>query len=80
IKITAYAEELLEDLDKLPEWPKQVKTMQQNWIGKSEGYNICFNIEDDNNSLQVYTTRIDTIFGVNCLFLSIHHIISRSIA
>ncbi len=80
IKITAYAEELLTGLDTLDEWPKQVKTMQKNWIGKSEGFNVCFKLEEEGKSLQIYTTRIDTIFGVNCLFLSPQHQLSETIS
>lgn len=57
IKITAYADELLNDLDKLDHWPDTVKTMQRNWIGRSEGVEITFNVNDYDNTLTVYTTR-----------------------
>ncbi len=63
IKITAYADELLNDLDKLDHWPDTVKTMQRNWIGRSEGVEITFNVNDYDNTLTVYTTRPDTFMG-----------------
>ncbi|MBP2857569.1 leucine--tRNA ligase [Dickeya oryzae] len=64
IKITAYADELLNDLDTLESWPEQVKTMQRNWIGRSEGVEITFRIADADDTLTVYTTRPDTFMGV----------------
>jgi len=67
LKITDYAEELLSDLDKLDKWPEQVKTMQKNWIGKSTGAEIDFKLENSEQKITVYTTRIDTIFGVSYL-------------
>lgn len=77
IKITAYADELLNDLDKLEDWPEQVKTMQKNWIGRSEGLNITFdvaNITDENiNKLTVYTTRPDTFMGVTYVAVAAGH-------
>lgn len=63
IKITAYADELLNDLDKLDHWLNTVKTMQRNWIGRSEGVEITFNVNDYDNTLTVYTTRPDTFMG-----------------
>ncbi|RKY86384.1 leucine--tRNA ligase, partial [candidate division KSB1 bacterium] len=63
-KITAYAERLLNDLDKLSEWPKNVKIKPRNWIGKSQGAEFDFLIEDSNKKFTVFTTRPDTIFGV----------------
>ncbi|MFN2882264.1 hypothetical protein, partial [Escherichia coli] len=66
-KITAYAEELLESLDNLPGWPEQVKTMQRNWIGRSEGVEITFNVENHDQTLTVYTTRPDTFMGASYL-------------
>ena len=65
-KITAYAERLLKDLEKL-DWPENIKTMQKNWIGKSEGAEVDFEILNQNLKIKVFTTRIDTIFG--CTFL-----------
>ncbi len=71
IKITAYAEELLADLDSLDEWPELVKTMQRNWIGKSTGVEIVFDLPP--SSLTVYTTRPDTIDGVSFIAVSPEH-------
>ncbi len=73
LKITDYAEELLNDLDKLEHWPEQVKTMQRNWIGKSEGSEIDFQLIDSQHKITVYTTRIDTIFGVSYIVLAPEH-------
>ncbi|NQZ11602.1 MAG: class I tRNA ligase family protein, partial [Algicola sp.] len=64
LKITDYAEELLADLDQLDEWPEQVKTMQRNWIGRSEGVEMRFEIQDSDESFDIYTTRPDTLMGV----------------
>ncbi|MEN2985261.1 MAG: leucine--tRNA ligase [Thermodesulfovibrionaceae bacterium] len=72
-KITAYAEELLKDCDKLTGWPEKVVTMQRNWIGKSEGVEVDFPIEGMNTSLKIFTTRPDTIFGVTFMCLSAEH-------
>ncbi|KYO64749.1 leucine--tRNA ligase [Thermovenabulum gondwanense] len=72
-KITEYAEELLEDLKKLPGWPEKVKIMQQNWIGKSEGVEVYFTAEKTNDKIAVFTTRPDTIFGVTYLVLAPEH-------
>jgi leucyl-tRNA synthetase len=74
LKITAYAEELLNDLDKLKAWPESVVLMQRNWIGRSEGAQIYFALSDDNASaIEVYTTRPDTLMGVTYLALSPQH-------
>lgn len=73
IKITDYAEELLNDLDQLDEWPEQVKTMQRNWIGRSEGLEFSFKIKDSDESLSVYTTRPDTIMGVTYVAVAAQH-------
>ena len=64
IRITAYAEELLNELDKLPGWPESVKTMQRNWIGRSEGVNFNLEVEGEHPPLRVYTTRPDTVMGI----------------
>lgn len=69
LKITDYAQQLLDDLDELEHWPEQVKTMQRNWIGRSEGIDINFAINGITESLSVYTTRPDTLMG--CTFVSI---------
>ncbi len=63
-KITEYADQLLDDLDKLPHWPDSVKTMQRDWIGRSHGTEVDFIIEDSGEKLPVFTTRPDTIYGV----------------
>ncbi|HPR96069.1 MAG TPA: leucine--tRNA ligase [Thermotogota bacterium] len=63
-KITDYAERLLQDLEKLDEWPERVKTMQKNWIGKSKGAQVTFKIDGTEDSIDVYTTRPDTLWGV----------------
>jgi len=73
IKITDYAEELLADLDKLDEWPDQVKTMQRNWIGRSEGLEFSFALKDRADTLSVYTTRPDTIMGVTYVAVAAQH-------
>ncbi|MFZ4772543.1 MAG: leucine--tRNA ligase [Chlamydiia bacterium] len=72
LKITAYAERLLEDLDGL-DWPEGLKALQRNWIGKSHGLELNFEKSGDHLSLPVYTTRIDTIFGVTFLVISPEH-------
>ncbi|MBP9742165.1 MAG: leucine--tRNA ligase [Burkholderiales bacterium] len=71
-KITQYAEELLDDLDKLDGWPEQVKTMQKNWIGKSKGMEISF-LTSDNDKLTVFTTRVDTLMGVTYVAIASEH-------
>ena len=77
LKITEYSDELLEGLDDLDGWPTSVKMMQKNWIGRSEGALVKFKIVDNDNILEVYTTRVDTIFGVNFLAISPNHIILK---
>ncbi len=73
MKITAYAEELLNDLDKLEGWPEQVKTMQRNWIGKSYGCEVEFPIIGQNSNLKVYTTRPDTLMGATYVAVAAEH-------
>ncbi len=73
LKITDYAEELLSDLDKLEDWPEQVRTMQRNWIGRSEGVEMEFGIEDSDERLTVYTTRPDTLMGVTYVGVAAEH-------
>ena len=75
--ITRFSEELLKGLDGLNEWPDKVKTMQKNWIGKSVGCEIKFEIEDQNNKVNVFTTRPDTIFGASFLAISVDHPICK---
>ncbi len=72
-KITNYAEELLTDLDKLELWPEKVKTMQRNWIGKSTGAEIKFEINNKKGFLNIFTTRPDTIYGATFIAVSINH-------
>lgn len=73
IRITDYAEELLNDLDQLTEWPEQVKAMQRNWIGKSQGVELHFGIKDRADTLEVYTTRPDTLMGVSYVAVAAGH-------
>ena len=73
LKITDYADRLLENLDKLEGWPDKVKTMQRNWIGKSYGANINFTIKDSDKVLEVFTTRADTLFGATYMVMSPEH-------
>ena len=88
-KITDYAEELLNDLDKLEHWPEQVKTMQRNWIGKSRGMTVRFAVSDDSKQglegdyakfLQVYTTRPDTLMGVTYVAVAAEHPLATAAA
>ena len=77
--ITKFSEKLLHNLDKLDEWPQKVKIMQKNWIGKSFGCEVKFNIENskDINEIECYTTRPDTLFGLSFLALSVDHPASK---
>ena len=72
-KITDYAQRLLDDMDKLDGWPEKVKSMQENWIGKSEGAEIEFSIKNSQKKLEVFTTRPDTIYGVTYMVLAPEH-------
>ena len=72
-KITDYAERLLDNLDKLPGWPNKVKLMQKNWIGKSIGAEVTFEIEGYDKGLDIFTTRADTLYGVTYLVLAPEH-------
>ncbi len=80
IKITDYADELLQDLDQLDDWPDQVKTMQRNWIGRSEGVEIDFSIANSEQQLSVYTTRPDTLYGVTYMAVAAQHPIAKEAA
>jgi len=73
MKITAYADELLDELDRMPGWPESVKTMQRNWIGRSEGVELAFNVQEDDEPLTVYTTRPDTLMGVTYMAVAAEH-------
>ena len=77
--ISNFSEQLLNDLNKLDEWPSKVKLMQKNWIGKSEGCEINFNLDKD-NKIKVFTTRPDTIFGASFLAVSVDHPICSQIS
>lgn len=79
LKITEYSAELLNDLDKLEHWPEQVKTMQRNWIGRSEGIDITFEVED-HQPLTVYTTRPDTLFGATYIAIAPQHPLAKEFA
>lgn len=80
IKITAYAEELLQGLDELEDWPHQVKQMQRNWIGKSTGCDICFKVENFPKPLKIYTTRPDTLMGATYLAVAPDHPLAKQAA
>jgi len=84
IKITDYAEELLEGLDNLPDWPEQVRTMQRNWIGRSEGVEMSFQlatpVEGLDDHFDIYTTRPDTLMGVTYVGVAAEHPLSLAAA
>jgi leucyl-tRNA synthetase len=80
LKITDYAEELLKGLDELEGWPEQVRTMQRNWIGRSEGVELEFGLEGRDDRLTVYTTRPDTLFGVSYVAVAAEHPLAREAA
>ncbi len=80
LKITAYADELLADLEKLDGWPEQVRTMQRNWIGRSEGVEMQFAIVGRDEPLTIYTTRPDTVFGVTYVAVAAEHPLARAAA
>ena len=73
LKITAYADRLLADLDHMPGWPERVKTMQRNWIGRSTGTQFSFTVEGIDEQIPVYTTRVDTVYGVTYMVLAPEH-------
>lgn len=73
IKITDYAQELLDDLETMDGWPDMVKTMQRNWIGRSEGVELTFAVQDHDHDLEVYTTRPDTLMGVTYVAVAAGH-------
>ncbi len=80
IRITDYAEELLNDMDDLDGWPEQVKTMQRNWIGKSVGTELTFPLKDSDDGLTVYTTRPDTLMGVSYMAVAAEHPLAKAAA
>ena len=79
-RITAYAQELLDDLDKLEGWPEKVRTMQRNWIGRSEGTEVEFGVENRSEKIRVFTTRVDTIFGATSVQLAPEHPLVTALA
>mgnify|MGYP001161082783 FL=1 len=76
-RITAYIDELLDGLDELDGWPERVRTMQRNWIGKSHGARVTFDVEDCDEGLVIFTTRIDTIFGATFVVLAPEHPLAK---
>jgi leucyl-tRNA synthetase len=80
IRITAYAEELLNDLDQLEGWPEQVKAMQRNWIGRSEGVQMHFGLSGSDETLEIYTTRPDTVMGVSYVAVAAGHPLAEQAA
>lgn len=80
IRITDYADELLDELDKLEEWPEQVRTMQKNWIGRSEGVEMDFTLANSDDVIRIYTTRPDTLFGVSYVAVAPTHPVAQQAA
>jgi len=80
MKITAYADELLDELDRMPGWPDSVKTMQRNWIGRSEGVELSFDVEGEDEPLTVFTTRPDTLLGVTYMAVAAGHPLAEKAA
>jgi leucyl-tRNA synthetase len=80
LRITKYADELLDGLDKLEGWPEKVRTMQRNWIGRSEGAHVDFAVEGSPEKITVFTTRVDTIFGATSVQLAPEHAVAKAFA
>jgi len=80
LKITDYAEQLLQDLDQLEGWPEQVRTMQRNWIGRSEGAEISFALASSDETIKVFTTRADTLMGVTYVAVAAEHPLTLKMA
>lgn len=80
MRITAYADELLDELDRMEGWPDAVRTMQRNWIGRSEGLEIGFAVDGEDEPLEVYTTRPDTLMGICCMAVAAEHPLAISAA
>ena len=78
MRITQYADELIDEMDKLDGWPEQVRTMQKNWIGRSEGVEVCFGLPGSDDGLKVYTTRPDTLMGVTYVAVAAEHPLALS--
>ena len=79
-RITAYAQRLLDDLDLLPRWPERVKTMQRNWIGRSEGCEVDFRLASTGEALTCFTTRLDTIYGATYMVVAPEHPVVKRLA
>lgn len=80
LKITHYADDLLAELKNLPRWPEKVRIMQENWIGKSQGANVEFKLVNSDETIRVFTTRPDTLFGASFVGLSPDHVISEKLS
>jgi leucyl-tRNA synthetase len=80
LRITKYADELLDGLDKLEGWPEKVRTMQRNWIGRSEGAHVDFGVDGSTEKITVFTTRVDTIFGATSVQLAPEHAVAKAFA
>jgi leucyl-tRNA synthetase len=80
LRITAYADELLAGLDILSGWPEKVRTMQRNWIGRSEGVQMTFEIAETGDALEIFTTRADTLFGVTFMSIACEHPLALKLA
>ena len=80
LKISAFGDDLLKSLKTLDRWPDRVKTMQENWIGRSEGMRIDFNVINSKNKIEVFSTRADTLFGASFCAIAAHHPIARDLS
>ncbi len=80
LKITDYAEDLLSELEKLERWPDKVRIMQENWIGRSEGAKVFFELKDRDDKLEIYTTRPDTLYGASFMAIAANHPLALELA
>ncbi|MBI4968813.1 MAG: leucine--tRNA ligase [Rhodospirillales bacterium] len=80
LKITAYAQDLLDELDRLDRWPERVRLMQENWIGRSEGLRLTFALEGRDQGVEIFTTRPDTLFGASFLAIAANHPLAQELA
>ena len=79
-RITDYAQRLLDDMDDLVDWPERVVTMQRNWIGRSEGAEVTFSIDQTGDEVPIFTTRPDTLWGVTFFVFAVEHPLVRKLA